>query len=470
MERLGLSARLMAIGVSALLVLWLLVLAASYRSNGEIKPNPTPERLLALTELLSQTDASGRARLITAAQGPQLALSLQAGPGAGGRGAGALLGTGRDVTQRADLGPYRIALGAALVAIRVPEREATRPRLLQFARRDPLPLAFDIRLSDGTLLTAEGRMAPGLSIFGFPIGLGGGITGTLLALVVLILVQREIRPLVTLARAADRMEPGGPPVPLPPVTGRNPDVRRLIQAFGRLQDRLQALMKTRLALISGVQHDVRSFATRLRLRVEAIPDGHDRDKAIRDIEDMIRLLDDALLSARGAQGSLDEELIDLVDFLKGDVGDLQRNGMPVDLAGLPGGEVAVLADRLALRRMVGNLVDNAVKYGERAHVGLAVEGDWAVIRVTDEGPGIQPAQRLMLLEPFSRGEPSRARQTGGAGLGLAIVRTLAEAHGGSIEIGSSSPGGNVVEGEMAEDGAPLTDGALVLIRLPIFAQ
>jgi signal transduction histidine kinase len=451
MARLGLSARLMAIGISALLVLWLVVLAVYYRSNGESDPNPRPERLVALVDLMSRADASERALMITAAGGPQLTLSL-GGPAEAGvseRG-------GRDVTRRADLTPYRIALGPALVAIRVPVAEGKRPRLLQFVRRDPLPLAFDIRLQDGTVLTAEGIMPPGLSLYGLPVGLGAGLVGTLLALAVLILVQREIRPLVSLARAADRMEPGGPPVPLPPMAGRNPDVRRLIQAFGRLQDRLQVLMKTRLALISGVQHDVRSFATRLRLRVEAIPDERDRTRAIKDIEDMIRLLDDALLSARGAQGSLDEELIDLVDFLKGDIGDLQRSGLPVDLEALPDGEVAVLADRLALRRMVGNLVDNAIKYGARAHVGLSREGDTAVISVSDEGPGIAPAQRQMLLEPFTRGEPSRARQTGGAGLGLAIVRALTEAQGGTVEIGSG-------------DSQSLPTGARVEIRLPLFS-
>jgi signal transduction histidine kinase len=449
MARLGLSARLMAIGLSALLVLWLLVLAVYYRSNDESNPNPTPERLVALANLMSRADAPERALLVTAAGGAQLRLSLvgqadRSDPG------------GRDVTQRADLTPYRIALGPALKAIRVPLAEGNRPRVLQFVRRDPLPLAFDIRLQDGAVLTAQSIMPPGLTLYGLPVGLGAGLVGTLLALAVLILVQREIRPLVTLARAADRIEPGGPPVPLPPVAGRNPDVRRLIQAFARLQDRLQVLMKTRLALISGVQHDVRSFATRLRLRVEAIPDERDRTRAIKDIEDMIRLLDDALLSARGAQGSLEEELIDLSDFLKGDIADLMRNGVPVSLGALPDGEVSVVADRLALRRMVGNLVDNAVKYGTRAHVGLAVEEDRAVICVTDEGPGIAPAQWQMLLEPFTRGEPSRARQTGGAGLGLAIVRTLTEAQGGTLEIVS------------ADIQTPQV-GTRVQIRLPLFS-
>lgn len=454
MERFGLSARLVAIGVSALLVLWLVVLAISYRGNAESSPNPTPERLSALVTLLSRTEPSARDMVLAAAGGPQLALSLHPAAQTDAT-ADAPAGEGRDVTARADLAAYRQALGPDLISIRIADLPDNRPRLLKVFRRDPLPLSFDIRLPDGTTLTAEGRMPPGLTLYGLPVGLGAGLLGTVLALVVLVLVQREIRPLVTLARAADRMDPGGPPVPLPSTAGRNPDVRRLILAFGRLQDRLQALMKTRLALISGVQHDVRSFATRLRLRVEAIPEARDRDRAIRDIEDMIQLLDDALLSARSAQGSLDEELIDLVEFLKGDVGDMQRSGLPVTLLPLPSGEVTVLADRLALRRMVGNLVDNAVKYGERAEVGLSVDGACAVIAVTDEGPGMEPGRSLELMEPFARGEPSRARQTGGAGLGLSIVRTLVEAHGGSVTIDNPHSGSG--------------RGTIACLRLPVFA-
>jgi signal transduction histidine kinase len=180
----------------------------------------------------------------------------------------------------------------------------------------------------------------------------------------------------------------------------------------------------------------------LRLRVEAIADERERDRAIKDIDDMIRLLDDALLSARAGSGSLDEELIDLGVLLRADIADMGRNGMAVDLdPGAPVGEVLVLGDRLALRRILSNMVDNAIKYGKVAHVGLKVTGQEAVIAVRDEGAGIAAEQRQTLLEPFTRGEPSRARQTGGAGLGLAIVRALVDAHAGRIDIDTAPTGG-----------------------------
>jgi signal transduction histidine kinase len=454
MGRLGLSARLMAIGASAMLVLWLLILAAYYRSNAASFHDSSPERLAAITSLLSRTDADERAGLAAAFSEPTLSLALATldpnGHLSGSPAAVALAG-GVDVTGRPEFSAHRALLGKTLVSIRAREGRVLRPLLLRWGGARFLPLAYVLRLKDGAILIVEGRLAPGFNLFGLPVGLGAGLAGTLMGLLVLLLVQREIRPLLTLARAADRMDPSGPPIPLPAASGRTREVRSLIQAFGRLQDRLQLLLTSRLALLSGVQHDVRSFATRLRLRVEAIPDPTERERAVKDIEDMIRLLDDALVSARAGSGSLDEELIELGEWLTAEVADLGRNGVPLTLGSLPPEPVEVLADRVALKRILGNLVDNAVKYGTRAEVALLRSGEQAVLRVRDAGPGIAPEMRALLLEPFTRGEPSRARKTGGAGLGLAIVQTLSRAHGGTIEIGDA-PGG----------------GAEVRVSLPLF--
>jgi len=96
---------------------------------------------------------------------------------------------------------------------------------------------------------------------------------------------------------------------------------------------------------------------------------------------------------------------------------------------------------LALRRMLSNLTDNAVRYGNRAH--LAVRRDEGTVRITveDDGPGVPPGTQERLMEPFVRMEPSRGRDTGGAGLGLAIVRALARSQGGSLVIENRPEGG-----------------------------
>ncbi len=97
-------------------------------------------------------------------------------------------------------------------------------------------------------------------------------------------------------------------------------------------------------------------------------------------------------------------------------------------------ELHLLGDKLALRRVVGNIIENAIKYGRSARVALAREAGDIVLTVDDEGPGIPVEKRLLIFEPFTRFDLSRSRKTGGAGLGLAIARMFVEAHGGAIEI------------------------------------
>jgi signal transduction histidine kinase len=103
-----------------------------------------------------------------------------------------------------------------------------------------------------------------------------------------------------------------------------------------------------------------------------------------------------------------------------------------------------MGNRLALRRVVSNLIDNALFYGKNAHVALSTDAGQAVLEIDDEGPGIPLDKRRTILEPFARLDRSRNRATGGAGLGLAVARNLAEAHGGSIEIADGPRGARVI--------------------------
>jgi signal transduction histidine kinase len=241
-------------------------------------------------------------------------------------------------------------------------------------------------------------------------------------------------------------------VPLPSARTSSPEIRTVIAAFERLQARVAQLLRARMAMLGGISHDVRTFATRLRLRVEQIPEGVERERAIADISDMIRLLDDALLASRAGVGELATELVELDGIVHAEVDDRRSAGARIDARVASDAMPAtVLGDRVALRRVVANLADNALKYGEAAHLMLAIEGPWLVLTIDDEGPGIPPGQRELLLEPFTRMEVSRSRGTGGAGLGLGIVRNLVAAMGGSVSIGDA-PGG----------------GARITVRLPVF--
>ena len=155
------------------------------------------------------------------------------------------------ITPQARFGPLGLKLVAALKAVEV-----------------------RIALATGETLVVRTEGPVLLAPLGLPIGLGGGLLGVLIALMALIGLHREFRPLSRLAEALDRIDPGDEAAALPPIRARTRELRSLVAAFERLQARLSTLIHARMALVGGLQHDVRTFAARLRLRVEGIADDH----------------------------------------------------------------------------------------------------------------------------------------------------------------------------------------------------
>ncbi|MEO0957429.1 MAG: ATP-binding protein [Pseudomonadota bacterium] len=445
---LSLSWRVGLIAMVGLMAGWLVVVAVGYidRGAGEPAALASPLRLAAIADVVEHAPPETRQRLLEAIRTPHLAVWIEPEP---------LIET--DLPQltsfdAARIEAYRDALAGRSIAI-IP-READQ--LLGRAMASALSaVEFRIGLAGGETLVVTSQSPLIVAPIGLPVGFGAGLVGVLVALATLIALHREFRPLKRLAASVDRVDPGVRVLPLPQIRARSPELRALITAFGRLQQRLDTLIRARLALVGGIQHDLRTFATRLNLRVEQIPDAGERAKAGADIADMIALMDDALLASRAGVGELDNSLIDLAPLVAAEVADRRAAGAPVDLAPLDFGTAAwatdnagsaitgctVLGDRIALRRILANLIDNALAYGQSAHVRLVQSGADIVLMVDDEGPGIPPDQRLLLLEPFARAETSRARSTGGSGLGLAVVRSLAEAHGGSVSIDNAPNGG-----------------------------
>jgi signal transduction histidine kinase len=153
-------------------------------------------------------------------------------------------------------------------------------------------------------------------------------------------------------------------------------------------------------------------------------------------------MDGALLATRGEAGRLDLELIDVSDMVRREVEDRQVSSHAVGLTIAPSqAGFECLGDRVALRRVLFNLIDNALRYGTAAHLTVSEQDGIVMIHVDDDGPGIPEADRSDLMQPFSRLEPSRSRETGGAGLGLAIAQTLVAAHDGTLSIGDAPTGG-----------------------------
>jgi signal transduction histidine kinase len=263
----------------------------------------------------------------------------------------------------------------------------------------------------------------------------------------------QMRPLVRLVHAVDHIDLTGSNVAPMKIRAGAPEIQSLIESFERLQTRLAQLIRGRVALLGGISHDARTFATRLRLALDNMEESAERDRAIVDIADMIRLLDDALLASRSIADELAVELFEVSDVVQSEVKEQQAASGKVSLhVSADAADLAILGDRLAFRRVISNLVENALKYGQAAHVSVSRPDPKTIsLVVDDEGRGVPVDMRDMLFEPFVRIEGSRSRHTGGAGLGLAVVRNLVEAHQGTIFVGDA-PGG----------------GARFIVNLPVF--
>jgi len=256
----------------------------------------------------------------------------------------------------------------------------------------------------------------------------------------LLLVGRASRQLNSLAEKAGEVGQGRDPVPLPEAGPL--EIRELTAAFNRMAGEVHALLENRTVLLSGISHDLRTPITRMKLALSMLDaaDATQVERMERDLDEMNRLISDMLVFARALQANtLDEcDLVSLLDELAETAA---RLGPVVWRP--PAADCVAKVGEAALRRVVGNLLDNARRYGGEAAVDLELScGEREVrISVLDRGPGIPEDQREAVFRPFHRLEGSRSRDSGGSGLGLAIARQLADAHGWRIEFRHREGGG-----------------------------
>ena len=259
----------------------------------------------------------------------------------------------------------------------------------------------------------------------------------LLLVPIMLIAYRAARPLRDLTRAA-RANPALRDAE--PLEEEGPsDVRELIGAFNAYRGRISTMLSDKDRMLGAVGHDLRTPLASLRVRVEQIDDEKLRDKMIASIEEMTAMLSDILALARSGAGTEAPERIPLRELVGELVADYQERDKDVALGDIAG--ASVLARPMLLKRALRNLTDNAIAYGTRARLSVAVEGGHARIIVSDDGPGLTDAQIRILIEPFARGEQSRNRATGGAGLGLSIARDIAEGEGGALTLGNRAGGG-----------------------------
>lgn len=217
-----------------------------------------------------------------------------------------------------------------------------------------------------------------------------------------------------------------------------PELKAAVRAVNRMQERLKRHVEDRTTAVASIAHDLRTPLTSLRLRAESLP-PEVKVRMTADIDRLIHMVEQALAFVRGERGREPRVLIDFGKLAMDCAREIEEAGADVECRAEA--DVWVVAEAVHLRRALTNLIDNAIKYGERARVNVASRGGLAVFEVEDDGPGLPPGQQDNLFEPFIRLEPSRSRLTGGTGLGLAVANTVAEVHGGRIELTNMVEGG-----------------------------
>jgi signal transduction histidine kinase len=248
--------------------------------------------------------------------------------------------------------------------------------------------------------------------------------------------RRIAQPITLLAAGAERLgrDPGAPPLDI----RGSAEIAAAVTAFNQMQERLRRYVDDRTTMLGAIAHDMRTPLTRLRFRIEALPEPL-RGKLAGDIDQMEAMVASTMGFVRDAASPRDRRKLEIASLVETVMDEAALTG--ADAAVDRADRVVVDGDPLALKRLVANLVDNALKYGASAHARVFSEGGMAVIEVDDHGPGMPESEIERVFEPFHRLESSRSRETGGIGLGLAVVRAVARSHGGDVVLRNLASGG-----------------------------
>ncbi len=248
---------------------------------------------------------------------------------------------------------------------------------------------------------------------------------------------RLARPLRRLTEAAEAFRGRSEPLTVEP-SGPS-DLREAILAFNAMNERVVKLLEEKDRTLGAIGHDLRTPLASLRIRAESVEPEEDRERMIATIEEMTATLEDILTLARSGRSAEPKERIDAAALVRALADEYRELGQPVAVA--PEGAHFVIAQPNLLKRAIRNLADNAIKYASETAIEVRRTDDRVEIAVLDRGPGLSEEDLAKVTGAFYRGEPSRNRETGGAGLGLAIAQAIVEAQGGTLTLANRDGGG-----------------------------
>lgn len=304
-------------------------------------------------------------------------------------------------------------------------------------------LVAEIALADGTRVRAEHLAMRGKPLlFRNAYVLVVFFLALSLALLMIWALRTLVRPLSELERAVSVFGEGAAePVPL--VEKGPQEIRAAFVAFNRMQVRIRDLIDRRTRMLAAIGHDLRTPLTRLRLRLELMPDGDQKVRNLSDLAVMESQINGALTFLREGRTGERTGPVDLPSLLLSVQDQYEDMGVAMGLTCAPGLVVNGRASELV--RAISNLIDNAYRHAGQFELNARGTETHVEVEVTDHGPGLSEAEKVRLIEPFERGDAARSMTDGqgmGFGLGLATARAIAEGHGGRIEL-SDTPGGGL---------------------------
>ncbi len=263
-----------------------------------------------------------------------------------------------------------------------------------------------------------------------------GGTSILLMAIATLFMRNQVRSVLRLAAAADRFGKGLETPDFKPEGAS--EVRQAALAFNLMRHRIARQIQQRTSMLAGVSHDLRTPLTRMKLQL-AMMDGTEGVEDLNlDIAEMERMIEGYLAFARG-EGSETPLAGDIAALTVEVAAGFQRQGHAVTIHETP--PVPLIFRPNVMRRAIGNLIGNAVRYGTNVSVAVTTGGAFVEVIIDDDGPGIAESLREEVFKPFRRLEESRNQETGGVGLGLSIAQDVVRGHGGNIALGDSPMGG-----------------------------
>ncbi|QYD73642.1 HAMP domain-containing histidine kinase [Paraburkholderia edwinii] len=299
-------------------------------------------------------------------------------------------------------------------------------------------LQAHLRLSDGSPLTIDIRPV-GWMPLSYWLLVVLAVELVVIAVCAWFALSLATRPLNQLASAADTLGPDMTATRLP--EDGPAEVARAAKAFNAMQERIRQYMKERIQILAAISHDLQTPITRMRIRTDLLDDEADRIKFQQDLAEMEVLVREGVAYGRTLHGAAEvPRRIDPDALLESLVSDYEDAGAKVTLSGSIG--VPIVTRPVALRRILANLLDNAVKFSGAGELKTYVSNDRQIsISVLDRGPGIAQDQLEAVFQPFYRGDASGHQRTGGSGLGLAIAKQLALAMNATLELKNRAGGG-----------------------------